>query len=269
MTILWIPHCPPSSGTVRRDEHLIRHLRDKHRIISVTWEAGNDSLIEAIREGSRFYQTTLRDGRTAYHVRRLPDVTRPFRRDPHDAMTLSGRMFKQDIQHIIQREDVDVLITAYSRYMTGCPPFDLDVPIVFDYLDCARWKTDRPSVKPYIENADVVLAVSSLAQEQAMRFNDRVAYLPNGADVNRIRQASGNRILKQYGLENARVLSLVGLIDSPYLVPAVLKAKERIPNLKCLLVGDSTYLREEISKRPGAKDACIYVGPVPYEEVPE
>jgi glycosyltransferase involved in cell wall biosynthesis len=176
-------------------------------------------------------------------------------------------MFQQDIRRIIDRENVDVLVTAYSSYMTGFPPFDVDVPVIFDYLDCAEWTSDTPHEKAYIEQSDLVLAVSDLAKEQARCFNDNVAYLPNGADVERIRQASGDVVRRKYGLEDATIVSLIGLMDSSYLVEAVLKARSEIPNLKCLLVGESEYLRSIAEDVPDADDVFIFTGPVPYEEV--
>ena len=177
-------------------------------------------------------------------------------------------MFCRDIREINAREEVDVLVTAYSAYMTGFPPFDEDIPIVFDYLDCAEWTSDRPHVKPYIEQSDLVFAVSALAEEQARRFNDRVVYLPNGADVEKIRQASGKKVRERYGLEDATVVSLIGLMDSSYLLEAVLRAKEEIPEIHCLLVGESEKYRTALEdKAQDARDAFTYVGPVPYEDV--
>jgi glycosyltransferase involved in cell wall biosynthesis len=267
MTILWIPHSPFQPGSVRRDQHLIRHLKDRHRIISVTWEAGRDSWTDALTKGLQWYSTTLEDGRTCYHVRRIPDVTRRVRRNSRDAFWLNEWMFQQDIRRIIEHEEVEVLITAYSSYMTGFPPFDVDVPVVFDYLDCAEWSSDTPHEKAYIQRSDLVLAVSALAEEQARQFNDNVEYLPNGADVQRIRRASEEPVRRQYGLKDATVVSLIGLIDSPYLIEAVLKAHAKIPDLKCLLVGESDYLRSSVAEIPGADDLFVFTGPVPYEDV--
>jgi len=178
-------------------------------------------------------------------------------------------MFQRDIRHIMEVEEVDVLVTAYSAYMTGYPPFDIGVPVVFDYLDCAEWTSSTPHERPYIEQADLVLAVSALAEEQAKRFNDNVVYLPNGADVRRLRSTSGDAVRRTYGLEDATVVSLIGLIDSDYLIDAVMAAKEEIPDLKCLLVGRSSFLQSAIANRAGASETFVYTGPVPYEEVAE
>lgn len=267
MTILWIPHSPFRPGSVRRDQHLIRHLKDRHRIISVTWETRRSSWIDALAEGFRFYTTTSEDGRQGYHVRRIPDPTRRFRRNKREAVWLNEWMFQQDVRRIIEREDVDVLITADSSYMTGFPPFDVEIPVIFDYLDCAEWGSDTPHEKTYLEQSDLVLAVSALAEEQARCFNDNVEYLPNGADVQQIRRASGENVRRRYELGDATVVSLIGLMDSPYLIEAVLKARAKIPDLKCLLVGDSGSLRSSVADLPIADDVFVFTGPVPYEEV--
>jgi glycosyltransferase involved in cell wall biosynthesis len=152
--------------------------------------------------------------------------------------------------------------------MTGLPPFDLDVPIVFDYLDCAEWGSDSPDEKPYLDQADLVLAVSSLAEEQARRFHDRVVFLPNGADVERIREASGEGVRCRHNLGDAKVLSLIGLMDSPYFLEAVLNAQESIPDLKCILVGESDSIRRALSKMEAPHDTFVDVGSIPYTEVP-
>jgi glycosyltransferase involved in cell wall biosynthesis len=264
MTILWIPHSPAEPGAVRRDQHLIRHLREQHRILSVTWETRG---IGAFWKGLQRYPFSLPDGRRAYHVRRVPDLTRKLRKNRRKAFRLNEWFFRNDIRAIVQHEEVDVIVTAYSSFMTGYPPFDIGIPVVFDYLDCAEWTSDAPHEKAYIQQADLVLAVSALAEEQARRFNNNVEYLPNGADVQRIHRASGEPVRRRYGLEDATVVSLIGLIDSPYLIEAVLKARAKIPDLKCLLVGESDYLRSSVADIPGTDDIFVFSGPVPYEEV--
>lgn len=152
--------------------------------------------------------------------------------------------------------------------MTGFPPFDLDTPIVFDYLDCAEWTHASPHVKPYITESEAVFCVSALAEEQARRFNDNVVCLPNGADVNALQHASGKRVREKYRIApETPVVSLIGLMDSPYLLGAVRKAKEEIPDLKCLLVGKSEVLAAQLDTTSNDEDTFIYVGPVPYEDV--
>jgi glycosyltransferase involved in cell wall biosynthesis len=177
-------------------------------------------------------------------------------------------MFQRDIRHIVETEQVDVLVVAYSAYMTGFPPFNLNIPIVFDYLDCAEWTNASPHVKPYIKESEAVFCVSALAEEQARRFSDNAIYLPNGADVNALQHASGKRVREKYGIASETpVVSLIGLMDSPYLVEAVQQAKKSIPNLKCLLVGRSDALAVQLDTIPNAEDTFTYVGPVPYEDV--
>lgn len=267
MTILWIPHSPFEPGAVRRDQHLIRHLREKHRILSVTWETRG---IGAFWKGLQRYSFSLPDGRTAYHVRRIPDPTRKLRNNGRKAFRLNEWFFRNDIRAIIEKEGVDVVVTAYSSFMTGYPPFDVDVPIIFDYLDCSEWSSETPDEKPYITHADRVLCVSALAEEQAQQFNPHTVFLPNGADVERLRAASGKSVRERYGLRDATVASIIGLgaCGSHYFIEAILQAREHVPDLTCLLVGQSDEVKQDIEQLPPhAQDAFIYVGPVPYEEV--
>ena len=270
MTVLWIPHSPPAPGAVRRDQHLIRHLRDEHRIISVTWETkeGTSGLQNFLR-GLRRYSFSLPDGRKAYHVRRLPDVTRPLRGDGQTSSQLNEYLFQKDIRAIIREEEVDLLLTAYTRYMTGLPPLDVEIPVVFDYLDCARWTSSTPGTKPYIEKADLVLCVSALAEEQAQKFNQNTEFLPNGADITRLRNATGNPVRKKHGITDAKVISLIGLgaSGSHYFIDAVRRARKHVPELKCLLVGESSAVRKSLNQlSPNERDAFIYAGAVPYDD---
>jgi glycosyltransferase involved in cell wall biosynthesis len=271
MTILWIPHSPSSTGAVRRDQHLIRHLQDQHKIISVTWETRNGLVDpEAFWRGLWRYAYTLPDGRTAYHVRRVPDLLRPLQQDKRRAMRLNEALFRRDVKTILRREEVDLMITADSGFMTGLPPFDVQVPIVFDYLDCAVWDASTPAEKPYLEQSDAVLAVSTLAEEQARQFSSDVTYLPNGADLARLRSASGEEVRERYGLADATVVSLVGLgaSGSHYFIEAVRRARRKVSDLRCLLVGSSEAVERSLSElSPEAQEAFVYVGPVPYEKV--
>jgi len=185
-------------------------------------------------------------------------------------MRLNEYLFQRDVREIVRREKVDLIITADTRYMTGLPPFGIEVPIVFDYLDCAVWGSSTPPEKPYLVQSDAVLAVSALAEEQARQFSADVMHLSNGADITRLREASGEAIREQYGLSDATVVSLIGLgaSGSHYFIEAVMQARREVPGLKCMLVGNSESVRRSLDAlSPEGRDAFIHVGPVPYDEV--
>ena len=270
MNILWIPHSPLLPGVHRRDQYLIAHLRKKHRIYTLTWETwSRGKQLDAFFKGLHFFPLDI-DGYDAFHIRRIPDVLKPFRQKKHSTSGINQHFFRQDIERIVRRCPIDMIVTGPTSYMTGYPSFDLNIPLVFDYLDCADWalQPHHPE-KTYLGGADAVLCVSTIAQDRARAFNKPNVYLPNGADVQSMQSASGQSVRAYWGIHDAPLISLIGFTCSPrlYFLDAVLQAKKNIPALKCLLVGHSPAIQEALSRIPNAEDTFIYTGPVPYKEI--
>ena len=270
MNILWIPHSPSEPGVHRRDQYFIQFLKDRHRIYTLTWQTWqNGNRLQAVAAGLRFYPLTI-DDLDAYHIRRIPDFLRPFRKKDYKNVGINQRFFHRDIRKIVAECNIDLVIAGPTSFMTGYPPFDLDVPLIFDYLDCADWdaKPDHPE-KTYMQESDAILCVSSIAKERAELYDKPSLYLPNGADIEKMRNASGDQIRKKLGLEDAKVVSLIGLTCSPrlYFLDSVVEAKKRIPDLKCLLVGHSPAIEAALEKIPNWRDTFIFTGPVPYADI--
>jgi hypothetical protein len=198
MNILWIPHSPSEPGAHRRDQYFIRLLKDRHRVVTVTWQTWkSNGHFKAYWEGLRFYPIEQREVET-YHVRRIPDPTRLLRRGgKYTSVSINQRLFAKDIRSIVEACDIDVLVAGPSSFMTGFPPFDLPIPFVFDYLDCADWdlKPNHPE-KTYLQGCDAVLSVSAIAEERAEQYGKRSLLLPNGADIQKMRRASGEAVRK-------------------------------------------------------------------------
>ena len=278
MNILWIPHSPWAPGAHRRDQYFIDRLQDRHRIYTVGWQTRNEndpwSVLrpKAYLDGLRFFKLQI-DDQPAFHVRRIPDFLRPLRRYKARSIPLNQYVFRRDIKTIVRREAIDLVVTGPSSHLTGFPPFDLDVPLVFDYLDCHDWDAEpdwQELEQTYLDRADAVLCVSSLALERAQQAGRPCLLLPNGADIDRMRAASGEAVRRKHGLEGTRVVSLIGLTCSPrlYFLEAVLRARARVPSLKCLLVGQSARIEAALRRMPQeASEAFIFTGPVPYEDI--
>ncbi len=270
MNILWIPHSPSEPGVHRRDQYFIQFLKERHHIYTLTWETWyNGGRLKALKDGLKFYPLTI-DELDAFHVRRIPDVLKPFRRKDYDNISINQRFFHADIHRIVKEQNIDLVIAGPTSYMTGFPPFDLDVPFIFDYLDCADWvaNPDHPEIT-YMNEADAILCVSSIAKERAEKWHVPSLYLPNGADIKKFKEASGEAVRKKLGLENSKVISLIGLTCSPrhYFLQSVLEAKKQIPDLKCLLVGHSPAVEASLAKIPNMEETFIFTGPVPYAEI--
>lgn len=271
MNILWIPHNPSSAGIHRRDQYFIDQLKNRHTIYTLSWETAQNGL-QAFWKGLQFYPLEIGDT-PAYHTRRIPDVLRRFRRDGTKALPLNQRFFTADIRKIVRRAQIDVVITGPSCYDTGYPPFDLEIPILFDYLDCADWDEGTDQKHPeqvYLERSDGALCVSALALERAKRYTDHHLLLPNGVAVERFAEASGEMVRTRHGLEGAKVLSLIGLTCSRrlYFIDAVRLAKQVLPDLKCLLVGHDPQIEAALDALPDAEDTFVYTGPRPHSEMP-
>jgi glycosyltransferase involved in cell wall biosynthesis len=274
MNILWIPHTPWAAGYHTRDQYFIRHLREHHRVYTLTWETravGGAFHPRAYIEGTRFYRTKI-DGLDAFHVRRIPDFLRPLRRDKAQSVALNQRFFREDVRRIVRDHDIDVVVTGPSSHLTGFPPFDLDVPLVFDYLDCHDREAEPgwyALEMTYVERSDAVLCISPLAAERAERFGKPQLLLPNGADVRRMAGASGAEVRRKHGLEGRKVVSLIGLTCSPrlYFLDAIRHVRQQRPEVLCLLVGRSPEIEAALARIPDAEASFLYVGPVPYNEV--
>lgn len=269
MTILWIPHNPWGRGaSVRRDQHIIRHLKHSVDIIGVSWPVREDFQgLRGFWEAVSRRQST-QNGISVEHVRRLPDVTRSLRDDPMEAAWINEVLFRRDIRQIVDSRDIDVVITAYSGFMTGRPPFDLEVPLIFDYLDCSN---ERPNhefpEQPYLKHSDGIMCVSQLALERAEDLGKGpISHIPNGVDVSHIRDGDGQRVRQEHGLEGKKVVSVIGptRCDPPYYLNAV---QEMPDDVALMIVGDDESLRREITRRES--DRLVYVGRVPYAQVPD
>ncbi len=271
MDILWIPHCPPKSGSVRRDQHLTRHLRPKHTVHTVRWNVRRDFTNPLnLLNSCRFYRE-VRGGESAFHVRRLPDLLRPLRGDSRASWWVNRFLFRRDIRRILDRVSVDVIVTAYTQFMTGTPPFDVDSPVIFDYLDCAERVDGAPSAVDYLRQADGVMGVSRLTVDRAREYNDSVVRIPNGVDEVRFREASGREVRERYGLEDVPVVSLIGLNERgrTYFLDAVRRVLKRRPEVHFLFVGESERTRRTLSERSLDGEKRIhFTGPVSYDEVP-
>ena len=268
MNILWIPHSPWGAGSSeRRDQHLIRHLRKEANVVGVSWPTRSD-FRTPLTLGKFWARTdTTMEGILVERVRRVPDVTRRFRRDDMDAIWINKALFQRDIRDIVNSRNIDVMLTAYSRYMTGLPPFDLDVPVVFDYLDCSH---ARPGLglaeEPYLRKSDAVVCVSDLACERASERGALTKRIPNGVDVEHIRSGQREKVIEKHDLNGKKIVTVIGPTKCrpPYYLDAIEKLSE---DVVLLVVGRSEEVRREIEGRDSNR--LIYVGHVPYAHVPD
>jgi glycosyltransferase involved in cell wall biosynthesis len=154
----------------------------------------------------------------------------------------------------------------------GMPPLDEKHPSICDYVD---WPSRHRSVRQEdlerrcIADSRAVTCVSQPLVDRARVWNAKSYLIPNGADIQKFRNAKGDMVKKRYHLTESKVVSLIGLTSSPsnYFIKAVQLAKKYEPRLKCLLVGRSERIENDVRKVDPAGETFIITGPIGYSEI--
>lgn len=271
MNLLWIPHQTwLNRGGITRDKHLIEYLKEKHEIhiIQHTQPYENNipnflkprNLRESLKEWDSYY-----DGLYHHHIPHIYFTRfKPF-------LKINNRIFKNKIREIIKDYNIEVVLCGPSNYLHGYPPFDISVPIIFDYLDFLHDfndpnKENKKILNKYLENAEKILCISKiLLEDLEPRFQKKAIYLPNGVDL---------KYYKTYRLNkktNTKYISLIGLniSESLFYLDIFPKIKEKLENIKMILVGGGIrypQINKYIKKYKDNSD-FILTGFIPYENI--
>ena len=269
MRILWLPH--HHWGFIRegqREQRLAEAIKDAHEVHFLTWQVARPnpgSVIGALR--SARWQD---EGFWIHQMRRVPNFAG---RRLHEAsgrgLRINEYLFGRTVKQIVANERIDLVLCGIGHQSVGLPPADLPVPLIFDYLD---YKLERwPEVEAgYFERADAVTCTSRVLLERAEERHPHSYYLPNGVDLDAAAHANGERVRRQYGLEDAKIVSLIGVTASarPFYVDGIAEATASVPELVFLLVGDPGELGEMLRRRTQERGVrLIETGPVPPSEV--
>lgn len=264
MKILWVPHTSRSRSGVRsRSAYFIDRLAGAHTIHEVCWDV-------PIRRSPVGLASTLRRwtrvaGKiTFHHLPRLPTFPGPL---GALSFALNQGMFSSAIRRIVREYPLDVVVCSCNWYALGFPPRDLPVSVVLDYFD---FLSDEHEAR-YFSGCQAVLCASSVMYDRARRHAVAAFHLPNGVDSRLFRQADGAAARRRYGLEDARVVSLIGLTASEdlYFLDAIERVARRFPDVRGLIVGGGTLLPAIQAKIRGREQLFTLLGPRPYEEMPE
>lgn len=264
MNILWIPHASWERSGQFRDQYIINELKSSHEIHVLSWVEPTPSIPEglhplphlrALRQTSR-----QEDGITIHTFRRgTLSRFRPVR-------LLNQRSLRKRTQEVVADFDIDVVISGPSHYLNGFPPFDLDIPVVFDYLD---WIANEQVKSTYLRNADAVLCVSNVIQQDAEKYTSNTYYVPNGADITKFSQGDGDAIRRRHELGEQCVVSLIGLTcsESLFFMEAFDQLGDDSGDYVFLLVGGKP-IKKKIEDRAAALDVEIITpGWVDYTEI--
>jgi len=124
-----------------------------------------------------------------------------------------------------------------------------------------------------------VIAVSSGIRDGLVSMyglpRDRVAVVPNGANISRFhpKDRNSSRIAVRLDRNDfiiCFVCSLVAWQGIPTLIAAAERLRTRIPHLRIVMVGggpDTDALKAQVWQS-SVRDICIFAGEVPYEDVP-
>ena len=124
-----------------------------------------------------------------------------------------------------------------------------------------------------------VIAVSSGIRDGLVSMyglpRDRVAVVPNGANISRFHPKDRNSSRIAVRLDrNDFIICFVGSLVAwqgiPTLIAAAERLRTRIPHLRIVMVGggpDTDALKAQVWQS-SMRDICIFAGEVPYEDVP-
>lgn len=270
MNILWIPHA--SGGTRTRDKYFIERMSlIGHKLHSICWDVLPGHSPSVFLNPRTYFRplknwTRMVDGVIYHHLPRLHNywhLMGTYGKVPQ----LNQIWFHNLVRRIVKEYAIEIVICSQNFDLIGFPPFDLEVPLVFDYLDYLDCKWEEL----YIKNSSAVICASTTLLERAKKWSCNCYYVPNSVHIDLFSNARGQSIIDRLGLKDCKVLSLIGITAHQefYWLEGIELARQKIPNLKCLFVGDNPTILPKIKKWVGNKNnTYIFTGHVPYADIP-
>jgi glycosyltransferase involved in cell wall biosynthesis len=267
--ILWLPHL--HWDFIRQGQREFRFAqltKDVHDVHFLTWREVRTQPTAALE--SLRTETWRESGLSIHQARRVPNF---LGQRVHDVsgrgLRINEYLYARAVRQIVARELIDVVICGISHQSVGLPPGDLRIPLIFDYLD---YKLERwPQIEAeYMERSDAVLCTSRVLAERTERLHPRAYYLPNGVDLGAADTADGARVRRQYDLDGAKVVSLIGVTasDRLFYIDALAEAAKDVPGLVFLLVGDGGELGAAMLRRAHERGLrVVATGRIPPSEV--
>jgi len=172
--------------------------------------------------------------------------------DPFAAMKLRRVIAERQIEIVHAH-------TAHAVALAALATFGTAVPFVVSRRVDFRLR-DNVGTRLKYRHAGKFIAVSravGVVLEQSGIARDRIAVVPDGVDVHRSREPASRDTLGALGVPNGaplavQVAQLVGHKDPLNFVKAVAHARERVPGLHALLVGDGP-LRAAVEQEVGER----------------
>lgn len=182
-----------------------------------------------------------------------------------------------DLMALIRRKNIDILHThLYHANMYGrVAASRCNVPVIItEHNVYTKYKLKRRLVNYLLaKKTDRIIAVSRMVMEYVIRRDwierSKVELIYNGIDIpNQPSETTREQARKELGLsEEHFVIGTVSRLEEQkghnYLIDAVKKLKDSIPNLKVLIVGSGTlelHLKKRVEDE-GLKDYIDFLGP--------
>lgn len=120
--------------------------------------------------------------------------------------------------------------------------------------------------KLIIKKADIIIAISKFLSDYAGAINKKakIGIIPNGVDLNKFKpnfSENGKTIITA-----SRLVPKNGVED---LVEAIYHVKEKVPDIKLLIIGIGPLEERLKSKAKDLKDTVIFLGKISPDELPE
>jgi glycosyltransferase involved in cell wall biosynthesis len=250
--ILWLPHTSWDSDR-SRDQYFISELKKDHEIHVLTWTQPKGPKINYFLnpklhiEGFNYWDKK-KDGVYLYHYQRFHNVS-----FTPNLLKINEKKFQKKIKEIVKEKNIDVIICGPSHYINGFPPFDIDIPIIFDYLD---YLDDKNIRDVYLKKSDAVLCVSHNLLDYSCSYNKNSYYLPNAINFSTLLKGNADKVRDMYELYDSTILTLIGLTtaDSYYLIDTFPIVKKKIKDIKYLIVGNNHHYSKMKKKAEKYKD---------------
>ncbi len=277
MNILWIPH---TGWHIPQRAHLFcRALAERHTVHVTDWVADftRPADVFSARYLRNFFYRRYRDGKITVHgiPRVAPALFSPLLR------RLNARTFTKLTARLLAQHRIDVVVGTFV-----CPP-PRAPRLIFDWFDDnpAYWRDHghnpayadeiEATEKSYLQQANAVVAVSSVLQEQAImhrshKASPEVHLIPNGIDLQRYRQASRENMRAQLQLENKKVIGFISALGKFSGLARLLEGFTLLhnPDVCLLVVGKgelSSYGQRWVREKKAGN--VIFAGRVPFAEI--
>ena len=198
--------------------------------------------------------------------------------------------------NVLKEEKYDIIQVRYSTFESLLALYvknKFKIPFVFQYnfpkgifkeYKSNKWqfyhgKFENHLTKYILRKADLIFPISKWMKEELVKegiSESKMMPLPMGVNHGLFStKKDGMEIREEYNLNDAQVIIYIGTMHKirqpDIIIGAFSKVRKHKDNIKLLMVGegdDKTNL-EELASRFGMKGDIIFIGQVPYFDVPD